>query len=137
MPPLQDVSDSSEDEDNGFRDTVKPSAEAAGAEQETAVAGEDEEVAFAFQEPTEEQISAANLIQRTYRQFRRRRQPSSSTNARVAEFFKTALEASSAIPWKTTSRRYRLLYLGAVPHALVCLDIIDGWAKVQKAKNKK
>ncbi|ESK85770.1 hypothetical protein Moror_2448 [Moniliophthora roreri MCA 2997] len=139
MPPLQDVSDSSsEEEDNGFRDTVKPGAEAgAGAEEDTAVAAEDEEVAVAFQEPTEEQISAANLIQRTYRQFRRRRQPSSSTNARVAEFFKTAQEASSAIPWKTTSRRYRLLYLGAVPHTLVCLDIIDGWGKAQKAKNKK
>ncbi|KAL0573766.1 hypothetical protein V5O48_008193 [Marasmius crinis-equi] len=86
--------------------------------------------------PTEKEIAAAVKIQQTYRHHRRRRQPSS--NARIAacrEFFKQALAESSSIQWRST--RYKLLFLGAVPHAMVCLDSIDGWAKAQKQKNKK
>ncbi|KAL0065389.1 hypothetical protein AAF712_007595 [Marasmius tenuissimus] len=85
--------------------------------------------------PTEEEIAAAVRIQRIYRESRRRRQPSS--NARVAacrEFFMQAQAEASSIQWK--SKRYRLLFLGAVPHAMVCLDSFLGWAKEQKQKNK-
>ncbi|KAK7034640.1 hypothetical protein VNI00_012282 [Paramarasmius palmivorus] len=138
MPPLQDISDSSEsddDDDEGSRATTQPTA--AAAEGLAADVGEEEEVANTFQQPTEEQVGAAILIQRTYRLFRRQRQPSSSKNARVAEFYKAAFEALATIPWKTTSRRYKMLYLGALPHALVCLDVIDGWGKAQKARSKK
>ncbi|KAG7086906.1 hypothetical protein E1B28_002824 [Marasmius oreades] len=82
---------------------------------------------------TEEEISAVITIQQAYRRIRRHRQPSS--NARVAAFFKVAQAEASSIPWK--SNRYRFLLLGAIPHAMVCLDTIDGWAKAQKLKNKK
>jgi len=86
--------------------------------------------------PTEEEIAAAIYIQKAYRQARRQRQPSS--NARVAtcrEFFTQAQAEASPIQWK--SRRYRLLFLGAVPHTMVCLDSFIGWANEQKQKNKK
>ncbi|KAL0567967.1 hypothetical protein V5O48_014024 [Marasmius crinis-equi] len=80
---------------------------------------------------TERELSAAVTIQQAYRRYRGRcSPPPDATVAPCREYYKQALAESSSIRWK--SRRYKLLFLGAVPHAMVCFNSIDAWGTAYK-----
>lgn len=86
--------------------------------------------------PSKEQINATRVIQTAYRKLlRRRRQSTKSTLAR-ASFFDACLEESLKMEWPN-GIYYRLLFLGPLPHVLVCLSAAHSWAIDTKARNKK
>lgn len=88
--------------------------------------------------PSEEQIKATRVIQTAYRKLLRRRRKStkSTLEATRASFFDACLEESLKMEWPN-GIYYRLLFLGPLPHVLVCLSAAHSWAIDMKARNKK
>ncbi|KAF8807162.1 hypothetical protein BYT27DRAFT_7189247 [Phlegmacium glaucopus] len=88
--------------------------------------------------PSEEQIHATRVIQTAYRKLLRRRHKStkSTLEASRASFFDACLEESLKMEWPNGSY-YRFLFLGPLPHVLVCLSAAHSWAIDTKARNKK
>ena len=88
--------------------------------------------------PSEEQINATCVIQTAYRKLLRRRRKStkSTLEATRASFFDACLEESLKMEWPN-GIYYRLLFLGPLPHVLVCLSAAHSWAIDTKARNKK
>ena len=85
--------------------------------------------------PSKEQIHATRVIQTAYRKFLRRRRKSTKSTTR-ASFFDACLEESLKMEWPN-GIYYRLLFLGPLPHVLVCLSAAHSWAIDMKARNKK
>lgn len=88
--------------------------------------------------PSEEQINATRVIQTAYRKLLRRRRKStkSTLEATRASFFDACLAESLKMEWPNGTY-YRLLFLGPLPHVLVCLSAAHSWAIDTKARNKK
>ena len=88
--------------------------------------------------PSEEQIHATRVFQTAYRKLLRRRRKStkSTLEATRASFFDACLEESLKMEWPN-GIYYRLLFLGPLPHVLVCLSAAHSWAIDTKARNKK
>lgn len=88
--------------------------------------------------PSEEQINATRIIQTAYRKLMRRRRKSTKSplEATRASFFDACLEESLKMEWPN-GIYYRLLFLGPLPHVLVCLSAAHSWAIDTKARNKK
>jgi len=88
--------------------------------------------------PSEEQIRATCVIQTAYRKLlrRRRKLTKSTLEASRASFFEACLEESLKMEW-LNGIYYRLLFLGPLPHVLVCLSAAHSWTIDTKARNKK
>ena len=87
--------------------------------------------------PSEKQLHAACVIQTAYRKLLgRRRKSTSDLEASRASFFNGCLEESRKMEWPN-GIYYRLLFLGPLPHVLVCLSAAHSWAIDTKARNKK
>ncbi|GJE94213.1 hypothetical protein PsYK624_103810 [Phanerochaete sordida] len=112
------VEDSSaQEEDAGIDHTIDLDAAA-----RTVDAAHIEQVAAP---PSEEEIAAAKCFASTYRRLLSRRQgvPKKGLPAARARWFLTCQELSQKL-----SRSYRVLYLGPLPHALVCVEKINAYA---------
>ncbi|KAF8974058.1 hypothetical protein BDZ97DRAFT_421872 [Flammula alnicola] len=88
--------------------------------------------------PSEEQIKAALVIQTKCRELmkRRRKTAKSSLDMSRTSCFEECLAESRKIEWPMGSF-YRLLFLGPLPHVLVCLKSFHTWAIDTKKRNKK
>jgi hypothetical protein len=88
--------------------------------------------------PSAEQIHATRVIQTAYRKLLecRRRSTKSALESSRASFFDACLEESLKMEWPN-GIYYRLLFLGPLPHVLVCLSAAHSWAIDIKARNKK
>ena len=88
--------------------------------------------------PSEKQIQAARVIQTAYRKLlsRRRQSAKNTLEASRASLFGACLDESLKMEWPN-GIYYRLLFLGPLPHALVCLSAAHSWAMDTKARNKK
>ncbi|KDR84732.1 hypothetical protein GALMADRAFT_260438 [Galerina marginata CBS 339.88] len=88
--------------------------------------------------PSDEQVQAATRLQTAYRKVLklRRKIPKTALDASRNTCFLACLEESRKIDWPDGSF-YRLLFLGPLPHVLVCLNAAYAWAIDTKARNKK
>ncbi|KAF9014907.1 hypothetical protein BDQ17DRAFT_1418043 [Cyathus striatus] len=82
--------------------------------------------------PSSQQLKAAMVILAT---FRRARQRKEAEKAALNVHFVSCLTESKSMDWPT--RYYRLMFLGPLPHALVCLDAIYAHCVSTKEKTKK
>ncbi|KAG2048322.1 hypothetical protein BDR06DRAFT_962830, partial [Suillus hirtellus] len=81
--------------------------------------------------PSAEEEEAARKIQNTYRRYVRRRS-SRAVNPEIDAIFMTCLKETQSPEWR--SGYYSLLFLGPLPHLLVCLE--RGIALTRAAKTK-
>jgi hypothetical protein len=88
--------------------------------------------------PSEDELRAASIIQQAYKRTLSRRRHMSKTGMLAARrrFFAICFERSQEIAWKENSY-YRLLFLGPLPHILLCLDVTQAAILSQKAVTKK
>ena len=88
--------------------------------------------------PSEALIQAARVCQSLYRKKFRHRQKSKldSLGIQRANCFDACLLASTKIDWPTRSY-YQRLFLGPLPHVLVCLKSAYTWSIDMKNRNKK
>ncbi|KAF8895020.1 hypothetical protein CPB84DRAFT_1782432 [Gymnopilus junonius] len=89
-------------------------------------------------EPSQEQIQAAIRIQTLYRKVMRLRRkiPKNILDASRQSCFEACLQESFRIEWPN-GNFYRMLFLGPLPHVLVCLNAARTWALEAKKRNKK
>lgn len=93
----------------------------------TLVLSAEDAVADGSTQPTEEELDAARILLRAYRRLSiqrkrvrgRRMNPVHAVRSRVFADFG---EASKAMDWP--HRNYRMLFLGPIPHAVVCLQLL-------------
>jgi hypothetical protein len=87
--------------------------------------------------PSEVELRAASLIQRAYKRVVRHRRGKSREALSVARavHFTTCWRQAQEMLWPY--RYYRLLFLGPLPHVLLCLDSVYTYASSTKAKMKK
>ncbi|KAJ7171712.1 hypothetical protein C8R43DRAFT_1231226 [Mycena crocata] len=89
---------------------------------------------------TDEEISAASVIQRAFKRVNKRAHKrtaelaESSLAAGCAGFFMACLKEAGSMEWP--NQEYRLRFLGPLPHLLLCLDIIHTTAQKQKKQIK-
>ncbi|KAG2096334.1 uncharacterized protein F5147DRAFT_839983 [Suillus discolor] len=83
--------------------------------------------------PSAEEEEAARKIQNTYRRYVRRRS-SRAVNAEIDATFMTCLKETQSPEWR--SGYYSLLFLGPLPHLLVCLERGIALTHAVKAKTK-
>ncbi|KAF5377280.1 hypothetical protein D9615_006447 [Tricholomella constricta] len=90
------------------------------------------------QPPTDEERHAASIIQGAYKRalLRRRQVARTGLAALRSRKFSVCLEAAQSLAWNERSS-YRLLFLGPLPHILLCLDIAHSAALTHKKKMKK
>ncbi|OBZ79120.1 TPR and ankyrin repeat-containing protein 1 [Grifola frondosa] len=83
--------------------------------------------------PTEAEVAAANAIQVAYRQYLARRRTTTKTTLHEMRrrIFTAFQEASHTMQWP--HKYYRFLYLGPLPHLLVCLECMQN--HIHTAKN--
>ncbi|RDB28998.1 TPR and ankyrin repeat-containing protein 1 [Hypsizygus marmoreus] len=88
--------------------------------------------------PSEAELRAVSVIQKTYRRslLRRRKTAKARLPAARSRFFDMCLERAQNMVWKQNSH-YRPLFLGPLPHILLCLDIAQATAFTEKAAVKK
>jgi hypothetical protein len=87
-------------------------------------------------QPSEEQIQAASVIQRMYRQhLQQQRRRTSKLNQSRNHHFNACLARSKQLSFP--SLRYRLLFLGTLPHLLVCIEAVHTYAHEAKTKQKR
>jgi hypothetical protein len=120
-----DTADMPEEPTNasGFTDAEMGSLAAAGVQVHT---------------PTETEMQAALRIQSAYRGMLLRRSRIATTGREPARrrFFEQCLTCTQDFGWKQNSY-YRLLFLGPLPHLLLCLEISATAIAAQKTKAKK
>lgn len=87
---------------------------------------------------TDEQKQSAITLQRWYRKLMKKRYviPKNNTDAARHRQFEKCLEESHKIQW-TVQSHYRFLFLGPLPHVLVCLEAAHAWAMTTKKSNKR
>ncbi|GLB36677.1 putative uvrD-like helicase C-terminal domain [Lyophyllum shimeji] len=90
------------------------------------------------QPPTAAEIHAASIIQKAYRRalLRRRQMAKTGLSALRSRKFAASFEKARTMVWKDKSS-YRLLFLGPLPHILLCLDIAYAATMNQKKSVKK
>ncbi|EGN94529.1 hypothetical protein SERLA73DRAFT_114784 [Serpula lacrymans var. lacrymans S7.3] len=86
---------------------------------------------------SEEHIKAATTFMILYKQLlrRRRKAPKHGLASHRAQVFTTYQDASCTIEWP--NGYYRLLFLGPLPHIMVCLERVVSYAKTAKDNVKK
>ena len=91
--------------------------------------------------PSDEQIKAARVIQIRYRRnVLRRSRPMSTLFEARSRLFVECWKESEKIDWLRKGRhilRYRLLFLGPLPHLLLCLERAKEFASEAKKKIKR
>lgn len=94
-------------------------------------------LARAQRPPSEKEVRAASLIQDTYRRtvWHRRGKSQEGLSAARAVHFISCWTQAREMSWP--NRYYRLLFLGPLPHVLLCLDAVYTYASSTKAKTKK
>ena len=87
--------------------------------------------------PSAEQIHAARVFQVAYRRAmsRRRKMVKTAAEASRASLFDACLAESKTMEWP--HNYYRLLFLGPIPHVLVCIGGVQSYAVGAKEKAKK
>lgn len=88
--------------------------------------------------PSEDELHAASVIQRAYKRILlRRRRDTTKTGMSAARrrFFSICFDQSQEMTWKQNSY-YRLLFLGPLPHILLCLDVAQAVILSQKKVTK-
>ena len=87
---------------------------------------------------SEEKIQAVNKLQTLYRKKMRHRRVVAKTALQASRntWFEACLAESAKIDWPEGSF-YRFLFLGPLPHVLVCLDAAYTWVMDTKKRNKK
>ncbi|KAG6864834.1 hypothetical protein C0991_006858 [Blastosporella zonata] len=90
------------------------------------------------QPPSEEEQRAASVILKNYRHvlLRRSQGAKAASTSRVAKISAECLKQSHGISWDDNSG-YRFLFLGPLPHILLCLDIALATTSAQKKSTKK
>ncbi|KAG6919462.1 hypothetical protein DXG01_005721 [Tephrocybe rancida] len=90
------------------------------------------------QPPTEEEQQAAGKILKRYRHIclQRSQGAKEGSASRVANMFDACLKRSNEITWGE-STGYRVLFLGPLPHILLCLDVALATTSTQKKNTKK
>lgn len=89
--------------------------------------------------PSEDELRAASVIQQAYRRvFLRRRRDATIVGLLAARrrFFSICFDKSQEMAWKDNSY-YRRLFLGPLPHILLCLDATQAAILSQKKITKK
>jgi hypothetical protein len=86
--------------------------------------------------PSEEECYAASVIQLAYRRAlaRRRGSPKDGLPEARSRFFTIYYKQSREMEWP--NRYYRLLFLGPIPHILLCLDAVETHTHELKGKTK-
>ena len=87
---------------------------------------------------SERELHAASTIQKFYRHMvsRRRQLAISGRPAARQRFFAKCLDHADNLGWQKNSY-YRLLFLGPLPHFLVCVEAAEAAVSDQKKKAKK
>lgn len=87
--------------------------------------------------PSAEQIHAARVFQVAYRKAmsRRRKMVKTAAEASRASLFDACLAESRTMEWP--HNYYRLLFLGPLPHVLVCISGVQSYVVAAKEKAKK
>ncbi|KAF9818499.1 hypothetical protein IEO21_02737 [Rhodonia placenta] len=108
---------------------------------DAALSAEDSQARAAAMQPTEEELGAALTLLTVYRAFvhrraqqERRRTPiaTHAIRRRVTAEFETA---AKTMEWP--HRTYRMLFLGPLPHAVVCLELLHGHLFEAKSNAKR
>jgi transcriptional regulator with XRE-family HTH domain len=86
-------------------------------------------------QPSEEEIHAALVIQRMYKHLHRRRRHAGKLNQSRNHHFNACLARSKTLSFR--SLRYRLMFLGTLPHLLVCIEAVHTRAHEAKTKHKR
>jgi hypothetical protein len=88
---------------------------------------------------TEQEIHAATVVLRAYRSAISRRQgrPKASLPAARARLYALYQEEARNIQWRNRGSYYRKLFLGPLPHLLLCVQEIGKYAKLAKERVKK
>lgn len=88
--------------------------------------------------PSEEKIHATGVFQMAYRKILIRRRKATRTVAQAsrASFFAACLAEASRMDWPH-GKYYRKLFLGPLPHVLVCLSGVHSYLVGAKDKAKK
>jgi hypothetical protein len=88
--------------------------------------------------PSEEKIHATGVFQMAYRkvQIRRRKATKTVAEASRSSFFEACWAEASRMDWPH-GRYYRMLFLGPLPHVLVCLSGVHSYLVGAKDKAKK
>ena len=133
----EDAEDEPEVEEPEVDHTEIVNATPSAAESTPAIADVQDEV----KQPSEEQINAAELIQRLYRKcLRYRKRNDRTSEASRRKCFQECLTESLKIDWPRPDypkpNYYRLLLLGPVPHVHVCLNAVYAWTMDNKRRNK-
>lgn len=87
---------------------------------------------------SEDRVKAITVFQTLYRKLlRHRRNVANRTALQIScnNFFDECLKESQKIEWPPGSY-YRLLFLGPLPHVLVCLHAAHSWTMENKKRNK-
>ena len=86
---------------------------------------------------SEEEVKAASVIQRVYQRTLSRRKGSAKAGlaATRASIYDTCLVEARKIEWPY--KYYKLLFLGPLVHALLCLEVIHDFVLSLKSKTKK
>jgi len=87
--------------------------------------------------PKQEEIQAVSIIQRAYRRWlsRRRAVSKQGLSSLRSHFFTLCLKESHEIVW--TKSTYKRIFLGPLPHVLLCLNIAHENAQLEKTRIKK
>lgn len=88
--------------------------------------------------PSEDELHAASVIQQAYKRIllrRRRDMTKAGMSAARRRFFSICFDQSQEMTWKQNSY-YRLLFLGPLPHILLCLDVAQAAILSQKKATK-
>lgn len=88
-------------------------------------------------QPSELEHDSASRIQRAYKDFSRRRQKVTVSRRHAARqrFFVECLEQAQKLNWECNPS-YRFVYLGPLPHLLVCLEVAHATITEQKKRAK-
>jgi hypothetical protein len=89
-------------------------------------------------DPSEDERKAASIIQSAYARtlLRRRRAPKTGLLAARSRLYLACLHRAQNMVWKENSY-YRLLFLGPLPHILLCLEIALSAPSTRKTAVKK
>jgi hypothetical protein len=131
MGPQLDEFEGEEEKDGAANTDAEAGDAAEGSDEAMASFAPDLDESLRDNGPSEEEEKAACKIQKTYRRYVRRRS-SRAVNGEIDAIFMACLKETQSSEWHPGY--YRLLFLGPLPHLLVCLE--RGIALTHAAKTK-
>ncbi|KII86508.1 hypothetical protein PLICRDRAFT_44106 [Plicaturopsis crispa FD-325 SS-3] len=129
--PAED--DDGDEEENDVEETLQD--EVADVDMEAPLPSSN--VSLTEKPPSPEEIKAARIIERTYHQYVSRRTRATANGLAGTRFiiWNDCYQESQKMDWP--HRYYRILFLGALPHVLVCLQTLQARVHASKAKVKR